>query len=322
MSKWPYTAADTRTIYVQTGNYCNLSCPGCARVWRGQAGEQMNTAWLDPELLVRRIVPGDWPSLERVLLSGNVDDPCMHPRLFEIIGHWLSVNTKLKIHMHTNGSLRTTKWFGELGRISADHPDRLRVIFAIDGLEDTNHIYRRGSNWQKIQDNWRAYIAAGGYALWQCVVFDHNRHQIEQIKQLQAAEGFRDIRLRYSGRQWADGAAKVTELPTHAGHSKVICKSTTSAERPPELFINHQGDVSPCCFIDLSNIKVSDRYLGIISQLGSNVPYNLHDADIDSIVRGAWFDWLFDNWQTNRECVKHCRDNLRDSVIIQQAPII
>ena len=46
--------------------------------------------------------------------------------------------------------------------------------FAIDGLEDTNHIYRRNTDWVKIVQNATAYIAAGGRAEWDFIVFAHN----------------------------------------------------------------------------------------------------------------------------------------------------
>ena len=37
---------------------------------------------------------------------------------------------------------------------------RPRVVWGIDGLEDTTHLYRRNVKWDKLQENFRAYIRA------------------------------------------------------------------------------------------------------------------------------------------------------------------
>ena len=59
-------------------------------------------------------------------------------------------------------------------------PDK--VIFAIDGLEDTNHLYRVNTNFNKIMENAKAFINAGGIARWDFIAFAHNEHQIEEAK--------------------------------------------------------------------------------------------------------------------------------------------
>jgi hypothetical protein len=65
-----------------------------------------------------------------------------------------------------------------------------KAWFGIDGLEDTNHIYRRGVKWERLQNNFREYIKAGGDAGWQFIVFPWNMHQIEEARQRSLDEGF------------------------------------------------------------------------------------------------------------------------------------
>ena len=36
------------------------------------------------------------------------------------------------------------------------------VNFSVDGLEDTNHLYRQGVKWEKVEDNMVAFCDAGG----------------------------------------------------------------------------------------------------------------------------------------------------------------
>jgi hypothetical protein len=89
--------------------------------------------------------------------------------------------------LHSNGSLRNTSWWTELAMLVGTNG---YARFAIDGMEDTNAIYRRNTEWAKIMANARAFIAAGGRAEWDFIVFAHNEHQIEAARALAADMGF------------------------------------------------------------------------------------------------------------------------------------
>lgn len=312
------------TIQLQISNFCNLSCPSCARQSRRDGGEKVSDTFLDLGLMQRSFVPGEWPSMNRVLIWGSIDDPTMHPQLIPIIKHWLSINDTLEIRVSTNGSTRTENFYSRLGGLSLESNHRLRIMFAVDGLEDTNHIYRVGSDWNKVRSNWRAYIAAGGSAIWQFVVFPHNQHQLESIRSLHVEEGFDRLVVRYSGRPHVDTDVNVTSLDDHRENATVICKAMRGHETAPdatrlspELFVNHLGDVTPCCYIDPSNILVRDRYRKILDGLGGDAACNLKAASMDRIIDGPWFDWLHDNLQTNGECVTHCKHNHVDRLVRQ-----
>ena len=53
---------------------------------------------------------------------------------------------------------------------------KVKVTFGIDGLQDTNHLYRISTNFDKIIKNAKAFIDAGGFAKWHMLVFEHNEH--------------------------------------------------------------------------------------------------------------------------------------------------
>jgi MoaA/NifB/PqqE/SkfB family radical SAM enzyme len=119
-------------------------------------------------------------NFKQIRLKGTYGDPCIHQDLIPIV-RWLKQVTQAEIVISTNGSLRTVKWWRELAQVLTD---RDRVMFGIDGLEDTNHLYRRGTNFKKIINNLSAFNQAGGKSIWQFIVFQHNEHQIEQAEQL------------------------------------------------------------------------------------------------------------------------------------------
>jgi hypothetical protein len=67
------------------------------------------------------------------------------------------------------------------------------VTFSIDGLEDTNHLYRRNVNWNLLIENVKSFIDAGGTAVWDYLIFKHNEHQIDQAKQYSIDLGFKEF---------------------------------------------------------------------------------------------------------------------------------
>ena len=58
------------------------------------------------------------------------------------------------------------------------------IVFGIDGLEDTNHLYRQGVKWNNLMDRVQTFISEGGKANWQFIPFEHNKHQIHDAKKL------------------------------------------------------------------------------------------------------------------------------------------
>jgi MoaA/NifB/PqqE/SkfB family radical SAM enzyme len=85
--------------------------------------------------------------------------------------------------------MRNPEWWSKLGTLLTGDPDHW-VTFSIDGLEDTNHIYRRNVKWDRLMANAKAFIEAGGRAHWDFLIFKHNEHQIEQARQLASQLGF------------------------------------------------------------------------------------------------------------------------------------
>ena len=64
---------------------------------------------------------------------------------------WLSMNT--------NGGARDEEYWAELAKVFCRMG---AVIFSIDGLKDTTHLYRQKVNWNNVMRNAKAFINAGG----------------------------------------------------------------------------------------------------------------------------------------------------------------
>jgi hypothetical protein len=126
---------------------------------------------LSPALLSR---------MRSIHFCGNFGDPAVAADLLPSLGYVRSCSESVGIGLSTNGSVRSSAWWSNVGSILNRENDVCR--FAIDGLSDTNSLYRRGTHFDKIMENARAFIAAGGNASWVFLVFRHNEHQIEEAQ--------------------------------------------------------------------------------------------------------------------------------------------
>jgi MoaA/NifB/PqqE/SkfB family radical SAM enzyme len=175
-----------------------------------------------------------------------VGDPCATPDLLEICRYLKSIKPDIVLGINTNGSLKTEEWFRELGEILQGPLDY--VVFSIDGLEDTNHIYRKNTNWSKIIRNAQAYISTGASAHWDLLVFDHNKHQVDSAQQLARDMGFTWFRSKSTDR-WdtypINEKLKPAEPYVIKNYDKVdiICEKN----RDNSIFIDYRGEVWPCC---------------------------------------------------------------------------
>lgn len=193
-----YNYHDIKTVHLEVTERCNASCPMCARNING--GEQ--NPWIHNAELsiedIKKIFTTDFiQQLNHMYMCGNYGDPIVAKDTLEIFRHFRSVNSDILLSMNTNGSARQEDWWAELATVIGD---KGYVIFSIDGLEDTNHLYRKDTNFNRIMKNAKAFIQSGGNAHWEYLVFAHNEHQVEEAKGLADSLGFKKFQLKKSAR--------------------------------------------------------------------------------------------------------------------------
>ncbi len=177
---------------------CQAMCLECARNIEGkEVNPDINTAdtWDMPlEVFQKAVTPNMLKnSLKKIIFNGNFGDPCIHPDFLNfcqyIVDH---AHEDLKFNISTNGAMFKPEYWTKVGNV-LKNLKRHSVIFGIDGLSDTHHIYRRNTKYEDVINNAKAFIAAGGNANWQYIIFDHNKHQTEEAKQIAKELGFDDI---------------------------------------------------------------------------------------------------------------------------------
>jgi len=193
-----YNLSAIKMAQVELSSRCNASCPACSRnISGGPVAPGFTPEDLSLEDIKRMFDPEILKNMELINYCGNLGDPGINKDLLEILAYIKeNASPQLSQVVRTNGGMRTPDHWFKMGeffqkQFIPDHPfSHSGVVFSVDGLADTNHIYRRGVQWDKVWENMKAYSAAGGYGIWEFLKFDHNKHQIEEARQLAAELNF------------------------------------------------------------------------------------------------------------------------------------
>ena len=228
-----------KELQMEITNYCQARCPECAReqVHLSESKKhissyyyELNTKYVNIDEFKSWFNKDNWESLYLIDLCGNYDEPTTNPDLLKIIDWILGsdlFSKDLVVSIATNGGTRSTDFWKEMGNLckkykKGERHSRLRVVWGIDGLEDTNHIYRINVKWNKLQENFRAFLSSGGYGYWQFIYFNHNKHQEKEVNQRSIDEGFAGMKWRGGqAHEYSKTEIKPTEIGKFKGKEKV-----------------------------------------------------------------------------------------------------
>lgn len=187
-----------KTLHIEASSVCNAACPMCPREINPLFNKSTDAISITLEQIQEKFDVDFIKQLELVYLCGSYGDPAACPDCIKILKYLREVNDRVCLGLHSNGGLRNTKWWEELGKILSRTGDYCR--FGIDGLKDTNHIYRVNTDFDKVMDNAQAFISSGGQAVWEFIVFEHNEHQVEEARRMSKELGFVDFIEKVSRR--------------------------------------------------------------------------------------------------------------------------
>jgi hypothetical protein len=242
-----FNLENIRVLHLEPTTVCNAACPQCGREDLSLYNDQNDRSELTVEKIIKLIDLDFISRLEKMFMCGNFGDPAAAAETLQIYQYFRKHNSKITLGMNTNGGLRSTSWWKELASIFNLTYDY--VVFSIDGLEDTNHVYRRNTSWHKIMDNATAFIGAGGTAHWDMLIYEHNEHQIEACEKLAKEMGFSWFRAKVSKRfdvfpiRWLS-PPKSYELPNVHSNGPIECH----ALKEKSIYISADGKKLPCCW--------------------------------------------------------------------------
>ncbi len=310
-----YIFEEISAIHLELTSLCNLRCPQCARISGDQITPDLPLTHL-PMSTIDKIFSEMGKQVNYVHLCGNYGDFLFYPHPIEVID--LIHNSGVDfIKVYTNGSARDSDFWSALGKRLSEK--RGQVVFSIDGLEDTNHLYRVGAQWKKIMENVKSFIQAGGNAVWEWLPFEHNDHQIDEAVSLAKDLGFSSIILKKNPRfsplnNGAHHTLRPSQKLVHAGIKTVEGMEPTrfplrcKYKARKMIYIDFQGYLLPCCWHGnrfKGKNKFNDLH-GIFDTYGLD-NFDTSKKSIQEILNHDWYTTAMDyTIKILPTCLKHC----------------
>lgn len=333
-----------KTLHIEPTRKCNAQCPMCARF----LGSSPNVApWVNEvdvsidqlTTLLPRL------DLQMISINGNYGDLVMHHDPTSLV-ELCSANSNLVV-IHTNGGAQNKTFWKTIGALN-----NVTCIFAIDGLDDTHHLYRRNTRFDVIINNAKTFIDAGGTAIWDMLIFEHNQHQVEECKKIATEMGFNTFNSKpnarygksdypvhdkdYNTEYYIKSIDKVrnykhadSRLPlyTKQDYDKILYSDHTRRREikmscidcrvieQQSIFISADNRVWPCCWLGQMANKAEKNFSSsdFVKTFGKTNTLE----NFDSIVKQ--FDIISQSWSTNKpfyECAANCNSNKPSPLII------
>jgi MoaA/NifB/PqqE/SkfB family radical SAM enzyme len=336
-----YHLADVRSVELEISSHCNAACPQCPRNHHGGAtvSDLPLTNWTLSDLQ-RALAPEFVKQLEFVYFCGTYGDPMFNKNIVDMCQWLRTTNPGIRLGIHTNGGLARPATY----RALADMVDF--IAFGIDGLEDTNHVYRRNVDWHRVMTNAKAFIGSGGRAQWDFIVFEHNQHQVDAARRMSQDLGFRSFNVKKTYRFFnrkheivpaltvldADRQpVYVIKPPTNTQFVNQHMQQLIQIDRNQyldsakiscvflqrrEIYIGSDGFVFPCGWlhdrmygIESQGSRDRERMHSMMRDIGGADRANCFHTPLQDIVNGAWFDAIQQSWHSAQRfdrCVWQC----------------
>ena len=303
---------------------CNAWCPGCVRYITTDTGLYKNgnvefNRYISVETIDNILIEDCVADDVEIQLSGTAGDPLTHPDFLEIIKRIKTHKPKCRFNIHTNAGLRTPEFFKELALI-LDKQDVIK--FNIDGLKDTNWIYRRRVDFDKIMENAKAFLKNHTcVSVWEFIEFPWNKHQIDQVHHLAKQIGFKRFIVRTSrdddDTNWQLKKSADKGLYNETINTPYSHKSWPSADTIKDIcftdkriFISEDGLVHPCCnwASRYRNNSLSSDEIREMYKDAEWHDLNLHS--LKTIMQNPFWDRLWDSLYNGGKrctaCDKRC----------------
>ena len=162
-----------RTLNIDAGPKCTLQCSACARQRFAEQNRRIPGKDLTPEQFKKII-----KYFKRVSFCGTFSDPIFNVHFIDILK--ICKEEKIKTEVHTAATHKPESWWQEafLANTNANW------IFGIDGLPKDSHKYRKNQDGEFLFDMMLLNKYLGLNPEWQYIVFDYNKDNIEEAKEI------------------------------------------------------------------------------------------------------------------------------------------
>jgi MoaA/NifB/PqqE/SkfB family radical SAM enzyme len=311
-----FLGAPVTVIHLELTNRCVIACHRCSRTGSDVAKKPVDLG-LDT---VQRIFEPRHRGTDvyrniAVTICGNYGDAIYSPHFYDIVAYLKTHG--LRLNIITNGSHRRSPWWEKTAKLLTFED---RIVFSIDGLADTNRLYRVNSRWDDVIAGVRACVPHTKVQ-WKMIVFRHNEHQIDAARAYARELGVHEFRINKSPRftligddplspsdpRWIGVRSrnvKAMKKLLKAGDKKRLQEMVTifpNCRSGQELFVSYSGYAYPCCTCALWETAPKSHYFStILDRL------NLKYRTLEDILSDPVWDDLQASWRNSGDAPVNC----------------
>jgi len=275
--------------HLEPTNRCTIACPKCPRtIWP----DRLQQSDLKIEDLQHFFTGKILEDTEQVIFCGNHGDPIYHPEFGKMLQFFIDIKPEIDLKIITNGAHRTSTWWDNI--LSILRPQD-KINLSIDGLEDTNHLYRVNSKWSSVQIALEALSTSASITIWRFIVFKHNEHQIDEAKDLAKKYNLNAFTTLKSSRY--DEQDDLMPSSEWVGNkwNKRFNKEYNERYIHPRCtdglghYISAEGVYAPCChMLSMPNATNSIYFQNDVFKIGNNTLEDMHNSDAFKLFTGSW----------------------------------
>lgn len=266
------------TLSIEPTTDCNLGCPECPS---GVKFFTRDTGYLDLNFF-DNVVQQTANHLMYIYFYFQ-GEPYLHPQFFDMVKK--AATRSIYTVTSTNGHFLNNRKAEQTVSSGLD-----RIIISLDGTsQETYSKYRVGGNYDRVVEGIKNLVAAKKslksttpHIIVQFIVMEHNKHEIETVKQLAKQWGVDELKLKSV--QVYDLENNADLIPTEDAYARYE-KAASGELKIKNKLLNHcwklwhscvvtwDGKVAPCCFDKDASHRLGDMKINTFEDIWQNEKY-------------------------------------------------
>lgn len=317
-----------RRLNIDVNSVCNAACPGCARqqsvIYKSNNYDknkhlEMST-W-------KRLLDNPMKGLEAFTFCGNYGDAAATHYLPELIEYAQTIYPNAEFFVVSNMGLGSEEFWRKLSMM-----DNVYFTVSIDGMSETNHLYRRFVRWDLVEKNLRIIAQGKAKITWKYIIFEWNKHELESARAL--AEELNLDRfipmpnnqpwlekdwMQHNTKDYWNDPTSMKDAQRHADltveeykekHGAKYDYIDCLARTDRNIHIDWQGNIYPCCWYGGAAFSPDHNYINeFYSQFPTGNWNNINQHSLNEILDHDFFSQkLCNSWKDNPSvtCTQIC----------------